>query len=229
MPFHRAMDAGARWSVHHDLEQLELEGLAEAILRAGAQDDDDAPRLGQLATSLLGPGSVEYSPIRLPGDGALIRIHDSWRIYLRRGLTVERRAFALSHEIAEWWLRVRENYSGEDVEHAADYIAAAIMAPRRAFARSLRTHGHDFAELAADFRTTETHVALREAELAQMPRAVISPRLVRVRGPEEWIWPEESTLRRWARAGAPGLTKVRLTDDPKRIVLDIDEPDLEVG
>ncbi len=207
------------------MEQLELEGIAEAVLHEGGQEDDDAPRLAQLVTTLLGPGAVEYAQLR--GDGALTRVGDRWRIYLRRGLSLERKAFALSHEIAEWWLRVREGYVGEDVEHGANYIAAAIMAPRRAFARSLRAHGHDFAELAADFRTTETHVALREAELADIPRAVVSPALVRVRGPHDWVWPNEGVVRRWARAGAPGVTKVRLTDDPRRIVLDVEE--LDVG
>ena len=144
--------------------------------REGGQDDGDAPRLAALVTKLLGQGAVEYV-VGLRGDGALVRMHDTWRIYLKRRLPIERRAFAIAHELAEWWLRVRENYDGEDVEHAANYIAAAIMTPRRAFASSLRAHGHDFAELAADFRTTETHVALREAELAHMPRAVISPAL----------------------------------------------------
>lgn len=205
------------------MEQLELEGIAEAIIREGGEEDDGAPRLVRLVTALLGPGSVEYAPLRLPGDGALIRIHDHWRIYLRRGLPIERRAFALSHEIAEWWLHVRERYEGADVEHAANYIGAAIMAPRRAFARSLDAHGHDFAELAADFRTTETHVALREAEIQRMPRAVVSPALVRVRGPEAWAWPEEAVVRRWARSGGPGLQKVRLTDDPKRVVIDVED------
>lgn len=196
------------------------------MLREGGQDDDDVPRLGQLATALLGAGAIEYAP-QLRGDGALARVGDQWRVYLRRGLTIERRAFALSHELAEWWLRVRERYDGEDVEIAANYIAAAIMAPRRAFARALRAHGHDFAELAADFRTTETHVALREAELVRMPRAVVTPALVRVRGPEAWVWPEEAVVRRWARGPAPRLRKVRLSDDPRRVVLDAD--DLDVG
>lgn len=207
---------------------MQLEGIAEAILREGRQEDDDAPRLAPLVTSLLGAGAVEYAPTSLPGDAALVRVHDTWRIYVKRKLPIERRAFAIAHEIAEWWLRVRENYDGEDVEHAANYVGAAIMAPRRAFARSLRAHGHDFAELAADFRTTETHIALREAELAHIPRAVVSPALVRVRGPESWIWPDEATVRRWARAGAPGITKVRLSDDPRRVVLDAEELD-DVG
>ncbi len=208
------------------MEQLEFEGIAEALLREGGQNDDDAPRLGRLVVALMGSGAVEYASMRAPGDGALVRTHDSWRIYLRRGLSDERCAFALCHELAEWWLRVRERYEGEDVERAANGIAAAIMAPRRAFVRSLRAHGHDFAELAADFRTTETHVALREAELARMPRAVVSPAFVRVRGPEEWVWPDETVLRCWARSVAPGLKKVRLTDDPRRIVLDVESVEL---
>lgn len=211
------------------MEQLELEGVAEAILREGGQEDDEAPRLGRLATSLLGPGAIEYAPIRLPGDGALIRIHDSWRIYLRRGLPIERRAFTIAHEIAEWWLRVRERYQGADVEQAADYIGAAIMTPRRAFARALSAHGRDFRELATDFGTSQTLVALRDAELAHVPRAVVTPALVRVRGPEAWVWPDETVLRRWARGGAPGLRKVRLTDDPRRVVLDVDELDATAG
>lgn len=208
------------------MEQLELEGIADAIVRAGGQDEEDAPKLAALVRFHLGPGSVDYAPTTLPGDAALVRIYDDWRIYVRRGLSVERRAFAIAHELAEWWLRVRENYSGGDVEGAANYLAAAVMSPRRAFQRALSEHGSDFVELARAFRTTETQVALREAELAHMPRAVISPALVRVRGPEAWVWPEESVVRGWARRPMPGLQKTRLTDDPKRMVIDVDESDV---
>jgi hypothetical protein len=208
--------------VHEDMaaEQLVLEAIAEAVLREGEQEEDEPPRLGQLVAVLLGPSAIEYSHA-LRGDGALVRIYDDWRIYVRRGLPVERRAFAIAHELAEWWLRVRERYDGEDIEQAANYVAAAMLTPRRAFRLALEEHGQNFAELAAAFRVSETHVALREAEIAQCPRAVVSPALVRVRGPEEWIWPEEAVVRRWARGAAvPGLRKVRLSDDPRRVVLD---------
>lgn len=207
------------------MEQLEFEGMAEALLREGGQGDEGAPRLAALVASLLGPDGLEYAPTSLPGDAALVRIRDTWRIYVRRKLPVERRAFAIAHELAEWWLRVRERYDGDDAEIVADYTGAAIMTPRRAFARSLRDHGDDFPELAADFRTTETHVALRQAELTGQPRVVVSPLLVRVRGPEDWVWPAEATLRGWVskRGSLPGIRKVRLTDDPRRFVLDLDD------
>jgi Zn-dependent peptidase ImmA (M78 family) len=208
------------------VEQLELEGIAEAVLHEAGQDDDDVPRLAQLVAAHLGNNAVEYSPIKLRGDGALVRIREDWRIYVRRGLSIERRSFAIAHELAEWWLRVREKYQGEDVEHAANYIAAAILSPRRAFRLALEQFGHDFSELAGAFRVTETHVALREAELARLPRAVVSPALVRVRGPEEWVWPEEEVVRRWARRAPHGLRKVRLSDDPRRVVLDAEARDV---
>lgn len=200
--------------------QLEIEGIAEAMLSAGGQDDSEPPRLAPLAIALLGEGAVEYAPVRLPGDAALVRVHDTWRVYVRRGLPIERRAFAVAHELAEWWFRVRERYQGEDVEEAANYVAAAMISPRRAFRRAVRDHGRDLSALAHAFRTTQTHVALREAELDDLPRAVIAPTSVRVRGPEEWVWPDASTLRRWAKGRAPGLRKVHLTDAPKRVVLD---------
>lgn len=209
------------------MEQLELEGIAEAILAEGGQEDDDVPRLVRLVAAHLGAGAIETAPVRLPGDGALVRVHEDWRIYVRRGLSPERRSFAIAHELAEWWLRVRERYDGSNVEEAANYVAAAILSPRRAF-RLAREHlGPDFAALAKTFRVTETHVALREAELAQMPRAVVSPALVRLRGPQEWVWPDETVVRRWARGTVRGVRKVRLTDDPRRVVLDAD--DIEYG
>lgn len=204
------------------MEQLALEGIADAILRDGGQEDDGPPKLGQLVTAHLGVGAVEYAS-GLLGEGAIARIGDVWRIYVRRGLPIERRAFAISHELVEWWLRVRERYQAEDVEHAANYIAAAILIPRRAFRLAFEEHGRDFAELAYAFRTTETHVALREAELAHIPRVVVSPALVRVRGPENWVWPHEGEIRQWTRRPVPGVRKIRLRDDPKRVVLDVED------
>jgi len=203
------------------VEQLELEGIAEAILRAGGQEQDEAPRLAALVTAHLGRGSVEYSNA-VRGDGALVRIRDDWRIYVRRSLPAHRRAFVVAHELAEWWLRVRERYFGEDVEKAANYVAAAILTPRRAVRLARRELGSNLVRLAEEFGTTETHMALREAEVENLPRVVMTPSFFWVRGPEARAWPDEATLRRWARVVAPNVRKTKLTDDPRRTVLDIE-------
>jgi hypothetical protein len=38
---------------------------------------------------------------------------------------------------------------------------------------------------------------------------------VRVRGPEEWVWPDERAIRK----GLPGMATVRLKDDRRRLAL----------
>lgn len=195
-----------------------LEGTASAILRAGGQDDDEPPALAALARAFLGPNGVTIVPtLRTPGE--VYRIHGEWRIALKAGLPLERKAFVLAHELAEWWLATRERYVGEDVEDAANYVAAAILTPPRAFTRAIRRHGRDFSALARAFRVTETHAALREAEVHDLPRAVLAPVRVRVRGSVQW--PPEEEIRRLARTGGPGIVSARLRDDPRRLVLDV--------
>jgi hypothetical protein len=132
--------------------------------------------------------------------------------------------FAIAHEIGHYLLR-RARFVGDDEERAADYLGAALIAPRRAFLAARRAMGDDLPNLARTFGMTETAAALRLGEVCHVPLAVVAPQTVRVRGPEEWVWPDESTLRRWARGLAqPGIRKVRLTDDPRRVVLDAEDP-----
>ncbi len=202
-------------------EQLELEGIAEAAYRDAGLDPEQ-PQLGRLVRALLGPGAVERGPRPLSGPAALIRVHDEWRIVVGRRLPRLYALFAIGHELGHWLL-ARHGFQSEDEERAADYLGGALLAPRRAFLAARRALGNDLPALAAAFSTTETGAALRLGEVLSQPLAVVSPQLVRVRGPEEWVWPDEGTLRRWARRGAPGLRKVKLTDDPRRVVLDIDD------
>jgi hypothetical protein len=39
----------------------------------------------------------------------------------------------------------------------------------------------------------------------------------------EWVWPDEQTLRQWAKRSGPGLRKVTLGDDRRRVVLEAEE------
>ena len=97
-----------------------------------------------------------------------------------------------------------------------------MIAPPAAFRAALRVHGRDFRALAGAFVASETTMALRDAELHRLARVVVAPNL-RVRGPESFVWPPERIIRVWALEGGPGLARTRLTDDPRRVVLDVDE------
>jgi len=201
------------------VDYAEREGIAAAILRDAGQGDDEPVRLARLVIAHLGSRATEYL-LGLRHDAELTHIHDEWRIRVRHCLPLERRIFAIAHELAEWWLRVRECYAADDVEDVANYIAAAIVAPARAFQRAVVALGHDLPALSDAFRVTETCAALRLGEVLHVPLAVITPRCVRVRGPEAWVWPDEETLRQWAQGRwVPRLRRTKLTDSQGRIVL----------
>lgn len=125
------------------------------------------------------------------------------------------------HELAEWWLCTRAHYAGPDAERCADHIAAAILIPKAALHLAKHTMSEEFGDLAKVFRTSETCVALREAEVDSFPRAVITPQTIYALDTRSFSWGSESHLRRSARRPRPGLVKTRLGDDPRRVVLDV--------
>ena len=204
------------------MEPADLEGIAAAILREAGLDGTEQPDVAALAACLLGPDGLSFERGGLTRDAMLDAVGDDWVIRARIALPLHRLRFVVCHEIAEWWLSTRERYQGENIENAANYIAAALIAPPAAFRAALRYHGRDFRALAAAFVASETTIALRDAELHRIARVVVAPNL-RVRGPESFVWPAERILRGWAAEGGPGLARTRLTDDPRRVVLDVDD------
>lgn len=192
-------------------DQGELEGTAQMILTHAGEDGDDAPDIGKLARTV---GPVVYARA-LRGHAEVARVGQEWRIYVRRGLPPAYRRFAIAHEIAEFWL-LRERHLGDRIEHDANYVAAAMLTPRRAFLRAIR-EGLDRVALADEFGITQSHAVLREAELSGRPRALVTPQKVYLRGEGQW---DESDARRQARKPGPGVCKTSLTDDPRRVVLD---------
>lgn len=187
--------------------------------RAGC-DPDEAVSPLRLARALLGEDGVRVVPhVALPADGQLVKLNGRDMIFLRKGLSRERARFLIAHELAELALR---GIVDEQIENACNAIAAAVLAPRRAFSARMRAVGRNWEQLALPFGMTQTAAALRAGEADRMPLAVVA-KIVRTRGPDEFQWPEERVLRRWATSPPAGLAKTRLTDDPKRVVLVADE------
>ena len=206
------------------MEQLELEGISDAAYEQAGLDPD-RPHVPRLARALLGPGAIQRGPRPLHAPAALVRVGDAWRIIVARSLPPLYALFAVGHELGHYLL-ARHGYDGDDEERAADYLAGALLAPRRTFATAHRALGDDLPALAGAFSMTETGAALRLGEVTRAPLAVVSPQRVRVRGPDTWVWPDERTLRAWVHRPMPGLRKTRLTDDPRRVVLGVDDADI---
>lgn len=179
----------------------------------------------KLARLFLGAGCIERG--RFSAPAVTFVANGRRRIAIRRGISIEYAAFYVGHELGHAMLE-EASYRDDDVEQQCDLFAAALMAPRPAMLRLHREFGYNLEAIAGEVGSTETWAALRLGEVLHVPLAAIAPQRIRVRGPEEWVWPDEMTLRAWARRTPPGLAKTRLTDDPRRVVLVVD-PDALTG
>lgn len=152
--------------------------------------------------------------------GASGRLAGRAIIAVRSSLSFVRRQFVVAHELGHYLLGREGVPSSEQREEWCDYVGAAIQMPRQAFRARAGEVERNWAQLALDFHVTETSAALRTAETTGEPMAVVCPHHVYARG--EAQWPEETTLRRWARQGGPGLRTARLGDDRRRTVVEVD-------
>jgi len=203
------------------MEQAVVEGLADdAYRRAGMEPEQ--PNISRLARGLLGPDAIERGPRPFHGPGALIRVQETWRIVISRSLEPSFARFVVAHELAHYLFRLNGcTFEDADEERCANRLGAALLAPRRAWALARRSLGEELPALSEAFGLTETGAALRLGEAELRPIVVVCPSALLARGPEDWVWPDAATLRRWARQPIPGVRKTRLTDDPRRSVLDV--------
>ena len=165
-----------------------------------------------LARQWLGADALVVAPATLRVPACTFFVHGQRRIAVQRNLSPAYRRFWVGHELGHALL-ARDG--APDDERAADYLGAALMAPWA----TTRLYDGDWMALASDIGSTQTQAALRTAEVLGLPRAVVTPRRVYLRGPEGFVWP----LGRKAIERAPGTKKTQLTDDPNRTVIDVED------
>ena len=192
----------------------EVEGDAEALIRMAGGEPSDGLSPQQLCLGLLGTRPT-YAPL-LRSEAELARVAGEWRIFVRRGVPQARARWLVGHEIAEWW-HLQRAYREDDLEARCDALGAALVAPRRVYLSARRHHGHDVRRLAGALRTTQSLVLLRGGECVGTPTAVVRQGGALVRG-EDFGWPE-LTLAAARRLRAPGLQRVAIRDEPKRVGL----------
>lgn len=195
-----------------------LESVAVDMYRRKGFDPSSPVSTLRLARSLHGPSCIER-PASLVGSypASTWVLRGERKISVRRRVPLDEVAFYVGHELAHAELGVPHGADGE-VEAACNYLGAALMAPRPAVLALHRAFGWDLEEIAAEVVATQTWAALRLAEALIVPTAALSPQIVRVRGPEEWVWPDEATIRRWSTRPRPGVRKINVTDRPRRSV-----------
>lgn len=199
------------------MDPADLEGLALIPYHETGLDPEDPPPVFDLVRAWLGV-RVERPANMAGATGRTFRVDGRDRIAVRAGLPVEYAHFAAAHELAHVVMR-----RAGDPEHAdderANYLGAALLMPRAAVRAVHRAEGLAPRALAEAIVATQTAAALRFGEVLGAPLAAVSPGAVRVRGPSGWVWPDEPTIRRWATRPGPGVARVRLTDQPRRVAL----------
>ena len=196
---------------------------ARLILRSAGLEEGEAHAAEAVAAALEISTKVYPSRV-LRGDDAVL----FWprgraappEIALRRGMTPERAAWCVAHELAEHRLGVM-GYVGEDREQLADAIAAALLMPRESYQRAATELGDCPIALAGEYATEQTAAALRLAEVGRVEAAmVVSSTRVYARSSGTFEADEEH-VRRLAsgRATMPGVRSVRLTDARRVAVL----------
>lgn len=205
------------------LDPSDLEGCAEALYKLAGLQVDEPVSPAKIARLILGPRAIEVTPMRASA-GAIVTVNGETRIALRRGLPLLLARFITAHELAHLIVDRLGMHLGEDLETACDYIAGAVLMPRRHYVSAHKFHDGDVRELAEEYSVTHSAAWLRVGETVRIPLALVRPGLVRTRGPESYVWPEENTILGWSRGAPPrGLAKTRVADDPRRTVLVADD------
>lgn len=202
------------------MDIIELESVATQFYQRFRLPPDEPVSTYKLARLRYGRGTITRPPTllgRFPSCAYLLQ--GIQHIAVRRSVPDDEAQWYLGHELAHLELG-KPHGAGAEVEANCDYLAACLMAPRSAVLALHRAFGWDLRGIAREVVATQTWAGLRLAEALLVPLAAVGPS-VRVRGPEEWVWPDEPTIRGWARGRScpVGVKKIRVTDRPKRALL----------
>jgi Zn-dependent peptidase ImmA (M78 family) len=200
-----------------------LEALAVETYEKHGFDATEPVSMLRLARRALHPDVICRPPSVIgcrPASSGFVQ--EKPFIMLRRTIDLPQLGFFCGHELSHL-LRGTSHGHDESEEAACDYLAACLMAPRPAVKRLYAAFGWDIAEIAAEVVATQTWAALRLAETMLVPLAAVTPTVVRVRGPEEHVWPDERSIREMARKPGPGIRKVRITDQPRRAAIVLED------
>ena len=179
----------------------------------------DAPPGGiEVACAMFGDACIRRVPSRFVRGESGMMIRDGVpTILIADDMRPERVHFAVTHRLATLVLR----RIGRDRILSAESLAAALIAPARAFLASVDEHGCDVPALAAHWCLEQTAIVLRIAETTQTDAAVVGPRMCRRYAPHGRLPADPATLRQWAGAHLlrANVTRVRLTDAPRVALL----------
>lgn len=199
------MGHGDPWDMLDEDVIADVEGDCAVLYRLAGLEPDRAAPMRTLVVRLLGapPRLVPMAP-----EATLARVAGEPRIFVRRGTQPQRARWLAGHELGEWWYQ-RLGYRGDDLEERCDALGAALVAPRAAFLAARHRHGDEPIALAADLCTTQSLALLRLGECVRLPVFLRRAQHTIARG-AAYVLPRNPERH-------PGLRKVVIDDEPKRV------------
>lgn len=196
---------------------IDFDAEVTRIYELANRDPRLPPTAVTMANDLLGPECIRERrnlPWRAEYNSVLRKI------YLRPSLEGVARSFAIFHELGEAICH-ELGYTEPDKEQVAHGLGVRLMIPKEAWRPAIREFGGDLWKLALRFRTSETIVALRRAEITGLPTAVVAPGFIMIRGEPYSFGRTEGQIRQLARGTAKtdGIRSQPLTDAPRTILI----------
>lgn len=148
--------------------RVELEEIAEALRERAGFGPDDTPLAAEVAIELLGEDGLVFG-----ADEAGFRLSREGVIFVPPN--APEKNWGIAHELGELGLRL-VGYTGIGMakEAAANYIAAAVLAPRHQVVAAYRHYGERLRTLSRAFGMSQTAVVLRLGEVLEDERAVVT-------------------------------------------------------
>lgn len=185
----------------------DVEGEAAALYGAAGADMSNPPAIGRLCAAITGHAPMR---VRMRQEGCLVRVGDSWRVYIRSGLADDRARFIVAHELAERW-HAMIGYRRDDIEDRCDLLGAALLIPRPAAKIVMAEVGHSPKLIAEAFGSPQQLALLRIGEVSGRPVALVRRHPI-VRG-DEFGWPTGPSLARAVKRPPPEVHPVRVGDE----------------
>lgn len=154
------------------MDSADLDRLAKEVRARARLKDDELERAPEIIVRILGPRSIAVSR-SMRCAGRLDRDERGYVIVVREG--ARDMNFTLAHELAHWALIEIARFKGPRLaeERAANYVAAAILAPKRSVQRASKIWD-SLPEMAEAFGLAKTSMNLRLGEVLHDDRFVVT-------------------------------------------------------
>ena len=156
------------------MDWTQLEDLAQEVRRVARLGDEDLVLAGTIAERFIGRRDAVVLAPKLRGPAYFRDTDNGFQILVRPD--AEDINFHVAHEIGHIAIRtfLGTPFSLDEEERAANFVGAAVLAPKATVARAYSYFGERLGPLARFFGLSQTSIVLRLGDVRGDARAVVT-------------------------------------------------------